>query len=293
MKKLYSGFTPILILLIVLAFGVVGYFGYKNSLKSQTSQISTTTPTSFNVTNDFSNWKTYTNSKYGYTFKYPSIWEAEVNDGSRELLESASTVYLVVAKESQVSKAVIEFENVKFDLNHLKNSASIEGADFNSPKPITLGQNTFYYYEINGGNVHYNDKYFYNLNGKLLSIIFEDSFKVEDELTAKHLHENQAQILSTFKFLDNQSASQYEITQKDNGKNFNYSQTSRFWFNLDPVKYPLSNIGISCNPKTAGMGYVSNLSVNGPDNYPIGYETTGKGSCIFKNGNFSVTINID
>lgn len=80
------------------------------------------------------------------------------------------------------------------------------------------------------------------------------------------------------------------ITEKDNGKTFSYVDTERFSVDLDPVKYPLNKL--TCKPEGV-IGYVSNLSVNGPENYPIGFQVDAPGkSCILRNGDFSVTIKV-
>ena len=63
--------------------------------------------------------------------------------------------------------------------------------------------------------------------------------------------------------------------------------TSRFAICLDEAKHPLSELNIVDG---CPFGYVSNLSVNGPDNYPIGFEVTRSGSCLVRNGDYQVRI---
>ena len=43
---------------------------------------------------------------------------------------------------------------------------------------------------------------------------------------------------------------------------------------------------------TAGcpFGYVSNLSVAVPNNYPVGYQVTAMGSCVVRNGGYQVRV---
>ena len=76
-----------------------------------------------------------------------------------------------------------------------------------------------------------------------------------------------------------------------NGEVLDAVETSRFGFCLDIAKYPLKNIKITCS-EGASIGYVSNWSLNGPDDYPIGYEAVGNGTCTWQNGDFKATINI-
>lgn len=80
-----------------------------------------------------------------------------------------------------------------------------------------------------------------------------------------------------------------DITAKDNGKTFSYIVTQRFSVELDKNLYPISSL--KCNPDGT-IGQVSNLSINGPDNYPIGFQALKPGTCILKNGDFSVTIRV-
>ena len=62
--------------------------------------------------------------------------------------------------------------------------------------------------------------------------------------------------------------------------------TSRFSICLDEARHPLSDLNVDGCP----FGYVSNLSHNGPDNYPIGFEVTREGSCMARNGDYEVEI---
>jgi hypothetical protein len=78
-----------------------------------------------------------------------------------------------------------------------------------------------------------------------------------------------------------------DIEETDSGKTFSFRETERFSVYLDAKRFPLGSMDTSnCN----FFGYISNLSTSGPDNYPIGYEITGQGSCVLRNGAFHVKI---
>jgi len=62
--------------------------------------------------------------------------------------------------------------------------------------------------------------------------------------------------------------------------------TSRFSICLDETRHPLRDLNVDDCP----FSYVSNLSSNGPDKYPIGFEVTREGSCIARNGDYEVQI---
>ncbi len=47
------------------------------------------------------------------------------------------------------------------------------------PKPIQIGENTFYYYGPGGGGVDYPDVYYFDLGGKILGIDFDGPYENE------------------------------------------------------------------------------------------------------------------
>ncbi len=63
-----NGFTPVIILLVVLAAIGIFLIGRKNTyIYSPTPN-----PTPLKITTDTTKWKTYVNSIYNYSFKYPN-----------------------------------------------------------------------------------------------------------------------------------------------------------------------------------------------------------------------------
>jgi len=79
------------------------------------------------------------------------------------------------------------------------------------------------------------------------------------------------------------------IQEHDNGKTYTFTQTSRFGTYFDIDKFPINDW--TCEPKWV-MGYVSNWSFNGPNQYPVGYEAVFEGECELRNGDFAVTIKV-
>ena len=70
------GFAPIIILLLVaviVALGVGGYVALKKNQESRSKNNAAVTQAPTTVV-DTSTWKTYTNSQYGFEFRYPPIW---------------------------------------------------------------------------------------------------------------------------------------------------------------------------------------------------------------------------
>lgn len=78
-----------------------------------------------------------------------------------------------------------------------------------------------------------------------------------------------------------------EITEADAGQAVTIDGvTSRFTVCLDEQRHPLAQLAVDGCP----FGYVSNLSVNGPDIYPMGFQVTEAGSCLVRNGDFQVEV---
>lgn len=72
-----KGLSPIIIVVLIAAVSVGGYFLYTKYSINQTKNLSQTVkpfPASMGETY---NWKTYSNQKYGYTLKYPSNYFIE------------------------------------------------------------------------------------------------------------------------------------------------------------------------------------------------------------------------
>lgn len=67
-----KGFTPILIILLIAIFGVLGYFSFKYFQVSNQSisNLTNNFPTPKATSDPTANWKTYIDS--GFSFKYPS-----------------------------------------------------------------------------------------------------------------------------------------------------------------------------------------------------------------------------
>lgn len=79
------------------------------------------------------------------------------------------------------------------------------------------------------------------------------------------------------------------INLSGNGKTFTFQLTTRFIVFLDDKEYPVKDI--KCTPEGI-IGYVSNGSVRGPDNYPIMFEAVGIGTCTLRNKDFQAYVTI-
>jgi hypothetical protein len=91
-----KGFAPILIILVIVAVVIVGYFVYRNyrsttqpiiqptasvvTLATPVQVTQSTSPTPSDATNSTANWKTYINSQYKFSFKYPNTYTTEMTN---------------------------------------------------------------------------------------------------------------------------------------------------------------------------------------------------------------------
>jgi hypothetical protein len=72
-KRGSSQIITILIVLVIVAGGIY-YFTRPTTPDPDTQTYATTTPVKAVSTVDTTNWKTYTNPKYNFSFKYPADW---------------------------------------------------------------------------------------------------------------------------------------------------------------------------------------------------------------------------
>lgn len=115
LKKNEQGFGVIeiiLVLIIVILLGVVGWFVYKNHNKTTNNATTTTsntgttpsktTATSTQSTNNYSGWPTYSSSVLGLNIKHPPGWT--VNPGTQATCTGEFFVNLLPA-DSEVAEA--------------------------------------------------------------------------------------------------------------------------------------------------------------------------------------------
>jgi hypothetical protein len=78
-----------------------------------------------------------------------------------------------------------------------------------------------------------------------------------------------------------------DIALDDRGKTYDFTVSDRFTVFLDDTGHPLKNLSI--DPQGV-IGYISNGSVRGPDNYPMMFEAVQPGEVIVRNDDFRVLI---
>ncbi len=143
-------------------------------------------------TDTISDWRTYSNSQYGFSFKYPAQYsETGVAGGPDNAL-------VAFYDETQDTTVLVALSTKKFTMANLHSYAPTGSEDVD-PVQASFGDNTFYYYGPGGGGVAYPDRYFYNLDGNILYFQFNGPY--ENDKTPNAAAKSLAsQILSTFKF---------------------------------------------------------------------------------------------
>lgn len=193
--------TPIFLWFLILALvGIATYFGYQNWLLRQ--QVSRPQPTSSSLiattpTPDPTvNWKTYTNSKFNYSVKYPNSGVARINCENEE-----NTFYLVLGSQQDMIEPQNCARDSRFNIEIVASNKLLKNADdryqSTSNDYQIAGMKAFKYVYTQKPNFEgpgeswFEDVYFEN-DG-----IFYDAYNRNKELSATF-----DQILSTFIFVD-------------------------------------------------------------------------------------------
>lgn len=135
-------------------------------------------------------WRALVNRRYGFCLWYPPAYSLQARPLSpgRTGIHSLATLLSTVPRKAAIhdtAGASIEVWRLPshFDLQRLTSDAPTGVID--PPTPMHFGANTFYYYGAGGGGVAYPDRYYFNLHGVTLELLFFGPFegKSPDEQT--------------------------------------------------------------------------------------------------------------
>jgi len=151
-------------------------------------------------------WKTYVDKVHGFSFAYPPLYKLkrrpdsgrdQEEDAREGGMDKAAVESRWVGLRNQSSDGTIDFllTNKRFDLNSLSGNAPT--GEEGPPPAVQEGENTFYYFGAGGGGVEYADQFFYNFNGKLLSIVFDGPY--EGKSPTDETQEIESKMLASFR----------------------------------------------------------------------------------------------
>lgn len=231
-KKKVNPLTIVVLLIVILLVGVGGIYAGMQISKKQTpiplvSQ-PTIIPTKFvqptSVSDETANWKTYTNTKYGFEFMYPqnlnyvslgsNSAQKEVDQGkeiSGTVVPSFDTINfregdknkkfsVEIFKENETALTPKNYQNGLYmsgscDLRWLDNKPSVV-------KNTELNGNNLLEVNITGPKQYVSCYYIKNRNGNLI-VISSEIFT--DKPMFEKINEEIIKILSTFKFTSGQN----------------------------------------------------------------------------------------
>lgn len=105
-KKTYNPLLFLVLAIIMVYLGLAGYFAIQNNLLKNRKTVTVTPPKPTSaptvIPDDTSNWKTYDNSRNGFSFRYPSGWVLNENDqgGTIQTTTNNRIDFLVSADDS-------------------------------------------------------------------------------------------------------------------------------------------------------------------------------------------------
>lgn len=196
-----KGFAPVIILLVVLLLGVLGYFAFTkgyvsvNLPKPSASVIPSPIPSPSSSTDPTANWKTYSDDLHGITFKYPLSWTLTEKEGQSE--------------KEIVYNSSVELIKADAKINMIFNVDGIGGMPTTyEGKPFTLDGHKLFQFN---GYYNYNNTKIVGISDSLttlgvfrinnitylIHLTYPATFKGTEE---KNLLQEFDQILSTFKF---------------------------------------------------------------------------------------------
>lgn len=191
----------LLVVIVLTAIAGIGYLAVKNKPQSSASL---PTPNRSTTQNETVNWKTYTNTKYGYGLNYPpdaelkDLWGGNDPQESYMLRISIKDDVLVVTTSHVLSvdetlREFVERNLFNFDPQRCKtDDLTIDGhAAISVNCEASVGDKTYQQYIV----------YIQKDDSHVISLHPEDITPGEDD----HIKVYFDQILSTFKFLDENS----------------------------------------------------------------------------------------
>lgn len=280
-----KGFAQILVIILLVAIlGGVIYFGM---VKGKSSSVTSSPASSSSST---VNWKTYTDTKFGFSFQYPQGAKTTSRspdpfpvtiqvDNLGPCAGKACSGWLIFVSETQPNPDNLTLKDWAKSKQIIK-QVLIDQGNATTPVDTTLGGLPAVRWTTTGGDVSLTFYLVKRTNGNTLITINPQGNEIITD-----------QILSTFKFVGTQSLSMAGCSTKN--PSFGYSiQNPQGWTSVktqDDVSgttYRLSGTNgesITINCDTAGVGSVVCIN-GGVVDYPFSINNSEKDGCFWTAG---------
>ena len=140
-------------------------------------------------------WQSFKHGKYNYVFEYPA--DEYLLNPSDDFTGDEDRIVLVSKVDD--SRIIVEYFDEGFSLSKIRQNFAPTGFEDIDPEAKKIGANTFYYYGAGGGGVEYPDKYFYDVNGKILAIAFDGPYE-NSKTPTDEMKMFETEFLATFEF---------------------------------------------------------------------------------------------
>lgn len=176
-----KGFAPIIILLVIFALGLLGYLAFTkgylsvNLPKPSASVVPTVIPGPSNTPDPTANWKTYTNTDVGFTFKYPPdvVFTQKQDANNLQIYTSSTKISSLTNDYPGTNKTYVENDQPKLlkgeygldvgmGKNYLSKIINVEGVYIKNYISLT---------GLDCLEIHFNRSLYFYKNGYVVSII--------------------------------------------------------------------------------------------------------------------------
>jgi len=165
------------------------------------------------------NWKPYVSKELGFELAYPAGYhQAELPcQIARSAATSGVQSLLYVKKGTGASEASIHvaLDRRPFNMETLRSRAS---TGWEGPAQVEVGKYVFYFYGAGGGGVQYADRYYFNLNGRILSLVFDGPYASDSKSPSEETREVEERMLERFRLLNELRSGESAGGQPDHGK---------------------------------------------------------------------------
>ena len=150
-------------------------------------------------------WREFIDRAHGFCFSYPPEYQRGARAPTSGLPPHSEALARFVSTVPRRAYAA-DTENASIEVWCLHRVFNLEELTKYAPTgvtappdPVHFGTNTFYYYGAGGGGVAYPDRYYFNLRGRALEILFDGPYNGKQKSPAPETQAIEKAILSSFR----------------------------------------------------------------------------------------------